>query len=278
MVTFDRFISSWTWDPLVAIALGIALGLYLRGVQRLHLRGCFSRGLSWKRTLFYPAGLLVLFVALDSAIDVYADSLLAFHMIQHLLLTMVAAPLLLLGRPLTVILGALPNRPLQAALKASLVRSALRFIGRPAVAWLIGTLVFWVWHFPPLYDAALRSYWLHSLEHFSFLAAGLLWWWPVVIYPARGFPYPLRLLYIFAGLILNSWLGAMIVLSGERWYSFYDTTTALWGLTPLDDQRLAGLIMWVPGGAIHLLAMTVVFFAWMGTGEEEEPVETRPAE
>ena len=278
MTSFDQFMSSWSWDPLVAVVMGLLLGLYLSGTLRLRSLGRFDRGLGWPRASAYFLAVFVVFIALSSPIDTFADALLTFHMVQHMLLILVAAPLLLLGRPMTVVFGALPNRPLRLILTAGRVKAVLSFIGRPVVAWAIAAAVLWVWHLPALYNAAVQSYWLHSFQHFFFFASGILFWWPVINYPARMFPYPLRMVYVLAAAVQSSWLGAVLTLTDEGWYSVYQNTTASWGLTPLDDQQLGGLIMWVPGGIIYLLALTVVFFSWMGFGEEDGgSVEVRPA-
>ena len=114
MTSFDHFMGSWSWDPLVAIAIGLSLGLYLRGALRLRSLGRFDRGLGWSRAATYMVAMFVFFIALSSPIDTFADSLLTFHMVQHMLLIIVAAPLVLLGRPLTVVFGALPRRPLRS--------------------------------------------------------------------------------------------------------------------------------------------------------------------
>ena len=278
MTSFDQFMSSWSWDPLVAVVMGLLLGLYVSGTLRLRSLGRFRRALGGWRAFSYFFAVFVVFIALSSPIDTFADVLLTFHMLQHMLLIMVAAPLLLLGKPMTVVFGALPNRPLREFLLAGPVKATLRFIGRPVAAWAIAAAVLWVWHLPALYNAAVESYWLHTFQHFSFFASGILFWWPLVNYPARMFSHPLRMVYVLAAAVQSSWLGAVLTLTDEGWYSVYQDTTASWGLTPLDDQQLGGLIMWVPGGIIYLLALTVVFFSWMGFGEEEErPVDVRPA-
>jgi cytochrome c oxidase assembly factor CtaG len=184
-------------------------------------------------------------------------------MVQHLLLMVVAAPLLVLGEPLTATLWALPADRRRAVgrwwRQAGTARAARRAWGglrQPLVVWLLAVAALWAWHAPRLYERALRHPGVHVLEHALFFLSSLLFWWVLADRRARRrLGFGPAVLYLFAAGLQSTALGALITLARRPWYpSHYDTTRA-WGLTPLEDQQLAGLIMWVPAGLVYLVAL-----------------------
>jgi putative membrane protein len=188
-------------------------------------------------------------------------------------LMLVAAPLLVLGVPLIPVLWALPlrwRRRVGGWGKTSAVRGVWGFLDRPLTAWILNAAVLWVWHAPALYQATLRSEAVHIAQHLSFLGAALLFWW-VLVYRGRGgrAAYGIGVLYVFTTALHSSVLGALLTFAPAPWYPAYVSTTAAWGLTPLEDQQLAGLIMWVPGGIIYLIASLALFAAWLRALERE---------
>jgi putative membrane protein len=258
---------AWSWEPPVLIGLVAAAWLYARGVRTLWARAGHGRGIARWRVGCYAAGLTAVAAALVSPIDAVGAALFSVHMVQHLLLVMVAAPLLVLGEPLTATLWALPVRARRAAGRwgrARAVRVLWRTLRHPLTAWALHVAALWVWHAPRLYDAALRYPGVHVLEHATFFGTALLFWWVIADRRARrrlGFG-PV-VLYIFTGGLQSTVLGALLAVARRPWYlSHYDTTRA-WGLTPLEDQQLAGLIMWVPAGFAYLAALVAYFAVTM---------------
>jgi cytochrome c oxidase assembly factor CtaG len=180
--------------------------------------------------------------------------LFAAHMVQHLLLILVAGPLVVLGAPLAPVLWALPRqsrRPIGRAMRR------LSFVSRPGVAFAVHSVALWVWHVPGLYEAALRSRGVHVLEHLSFLLTAILFWW--AIRHASG----ASLLYLLGLAVESMLLGALLTFGDRPWYSTYALTTTRWGITPLADQQIAGLIMWVPGGVVYLGSGLAMLAAWL---------------
>jgi putative membrane protein len=200
-------------------------------------------------------------LALVSPIDRVAVALFSAHMVQHLLLLMVAPPLLTLGEPVLVCLWAFPvtvrRRSGRAWREARALRRLWQAITIPVVVWLLHAVAVWVWHLPGLYDRAIRDTGTHVAEHVSFLATALLFWWLLTDRRARRrLGVGSALLYLFTAALSDTLLGAALSFSRRPWYPAHWGTTTPWGLTPLEDQQLAGLLMWVPAGLIYLVALT----------------------
>ncbi len=277
---------AWNWEPSILLALGLTAWVYVRGRRARHpsraapvtpsnpfppARSAYAPSTGVRRTqrsLSFAAGLLTLAAALISPIDALGSALFSGHMLQHMLLIVVAAPLLVLSAPLGPLLLGLP-RPLQLRLgrgwqAARWLRLAVSALTQPLVAWGLHTLVFWVWHAPGPYQAALRSELVHGWEHLSLLGTALLFWWAVA--PARGTRASvqgLAVLLLFTMALQSGLLGALITFAPTPWYAAYHATTAAWGLTALEDQQLAGASMWTISGAAYLLAALRIFAAWL---------------
>jgi putative membrane protein len=262
MTTWRLLTSSWRWHPSVILGcLGLLVGYF--ALPRSRSRGAAVR---------FVLGVLVIGLALVSPLDALGDTyLFSAHMAQHLLLILVAPPLLLLGIPASSFRGALrfpPARRLEA------------FLRRPVVAWTAGVGVLWAWHLPALYDAALASELVHVGEHLSFLVTATVLWWPV-LGPATEYRYPplTAVVYLFAAAGANILLGVLLTLAPVGLYPAYlspaDELGALsliregWGLTPAADQQLGGLLMWVPAGFVFLWAILLSLGRWY---REEERV------
>lgn len=203
-------------------------------------------------------------------------SLFSAHMIQHMVLMLVAAPLLVLGAPLRMMLWAF-DRPRRRSLgglaRVRWIASAWHHLTNPVVAWTLHAVVLWVWHLPALFTLSLRSELAHALQHVSFFAAALLFWW-VVAAPGRSrrLAAGAGVLYIFTTAVHSAALGALITFFDQPLYPEYAAGAALWGLTPLEDQQIAGLIMWVPGGILYLVAALAVLGVWL-TRTSSRPVQ-----
>lgn len=267
--------SAWSAEPGVLFAIGVAALLYARGVGRLWRRAGPGRGIPRWRFHSFVAGLAVLVLALVSPLDALGGGLFSAHMIQHELLMLVAAPLLVLGLPLIPFLWALPlewRRRLGRSAKVPVVRPALRTMTHAATAWLLYAITLWVWHVPSLYEATLASDWVHAAQHASFLGSALLFWW-VLLHPARfrRRAYGAAVLYVFTTAVHGGLLGALLTFARTPWYPAYAPSTAAWGLSPLDDQQLAGLIMWIPASFLYLCTALAALAVWLRGIEVRKP-------
>lgn len=214
------------------------------------------------------AGLGVLLLALNGPLHDLSDYyLFSAHMVQHLLLMLVVAPLLLSGTP-----GPLLDRLLAPLLRSRAGRLAVRATTRPVPALALYSAALIAWHMPGPFNEALERHGWHVVEHLALLAASVLAWWPVVSASALAprLHYGAQILYLFAFGIPMTVVAAMITGAERVLYPYYAAAPRLWGLEPLADQRLGGLIMWVPAGLIPLAAFTVVFFRWVAAEPEEE--------
>lgn len=254
---------AWRLDAL-AIALLVAAAatwtVAVRRVQRAHP----SNPHPTHRSILFAAGLAALAVALLSPIEVYESQLFSVHMVQHMLLELVAAPLLLLAAPITMALRA-TTPPARRWLLRMLQSRLVRAVSFPVVAWVLFAAVNWGWHFSALYDQALENDALHYLQHATFLGAALLFWWPAIGADPSPWrlPHPVRLLYLFLAMPQNSFLGVALLQASSVLYPHYATNARPWGPTPLEDQQLGGVIMWVVGDLAFLAAMALVVWLWV---------------
>ncbi|HEX7022271.1 MAG TPA: cytochrome c oxidase assembly protein [Trueperaceae bacterium] len=268
---------AWSWDPLVLFGLTVAAGLYGGGLRRLWRRAGVGQGIHRVQAAAFGVGLLTLFLALESPLDALSSGLFSAHMLQHLLLMVVAAPLLVVGAPGYVLLWSL-NLHRRRALarwwqRAALGRRLWRVLTAPLFVWLLYTLTLWLWHLPGPYQATLRSEVLHVGEHVSFLGVATLFWW-AVLQPMgkRRLGRGAAALFLFAASLQGSALGVLITFAPHPWYPAYAPWTPLWGLTPLQDQQLAGLIMWMPVGMLYVVLAAILVAQWLGEEEQAEHV------
>lgn len=259
--------TAWSLEPGTLLALGAATLLYQRGLRSLWARAGVGRGIRRWQAGAYLGGLLALVVAMVTPLDPLGSSLFTAHMVQHLVLVLVAAPLLAAGAPLLALVWALPpsgRRAVQRAWRRGPLRSTGRALVHPVTAWVLHTVAVWLWHLPALYDLAVRDEAVHALEHASFLLTGVLFWWVLLPFGGGLRSAPgLGILYLFTFTLHSGILGALLTFSGDPWYRSYLSTTAAWGLTPLEDQQIAGAVMWIPGGVVYLAAIGALFLHWM---------------
>ena len=270
LTTADRaapsFVPHWTFEPWVVALLLASLGLYGLGYLRLRTRGRRGRVVRARQLAAFGLGWLTLVAAFASPLDALSAALFSAHMVQHELLMIVAAPLLVLGRPLALWLWALPPRSrhaIGAAVRMRAWRGIWRVLCRPAVAWLLHAAALWAWHMPRLFEAALASPGLHALQHASFLLSALLFWWTVFGEAARRDESGYAMLSLFTTMVHTGALGALLTLAPGLWYPAYVEPASALGVDPLLDQQLGGLVMWVPGGLAYLLAALMTSARWL---------------
>ncbi len=246
---------AWHFEPSVVAGAFIALAFYAYGVTAL--KGAFN---GWRAASF-TAGVAVIFVALVSPLDGASDRLLSMHMLQHVAVTTIGPPLLLLG---------LSPALLEPILRPGLVRRVSRYLTHPVFAGALFVVNMWFWHVPPIYDAALDNLAVHITMHLAFIVTGILFWWPVVQpTPATGrHGEGARLLYLFATGMPMGLLALFFFASSGVIYEHYDTVDRLWGLSATDDQQIAGLVMGALGEAASFAAITILFFRFLDHEED----------
>jgi putative copper resistance protein D len=263
-------IDGWSFDVdlwIPVILLGFAYWKAADIVRRRHPDNPVPRWRLWS----WMAGLGAILLALGSPIEFYDTTLFSVHMVQHLLLTFVAAPLLVLAAPITLLLRVATPEARKRWILPVLNSRAVKVIGHPLVAWGLFAGVMWFTHFSPLFDAALDDYALHRLEHALFLGSAMLFWWPVIGADPSPYRmgYPARLLYVALGMPLSSFLGLVIFSARTVLYEHYETLARDWGMTPLQDQAWAGGIMWAGGDFFFVLALVLLVAAWLRHEEAE---------
>jgi cytochrome c oxidase assembly factor CtaG len=258
------------WIPLLLFAL-----VYAIGFVRLRKRSDQGRPALERGGLLFGAGWLILAGATGSPLHQAGEHSFLMHMIEHELIMLPAALLLVLARPGPVLLWAFPARMRGAfASVARGGRSLWEWIAAPMTATLIQGAVMWLWHMPPLFDRALDNEGWHVAQHLSFLLSALLFWWAVA--HGRRTSYGLSAFCLFLTSVIGGALGALMAFSASPWYAPYAAlgmTPA--GLSPAEDQQLAGLVMWVPGGAFHAAAALYFLYQWLKASEVSHAV---PAE
>jgi len=250
--------TAWSFDPGVVIPLVLAAFLYFRGARP-------GRGITIRQQACFWSGWIVLALALVSPLHPLGEVLFSAHMAQHEILMLVAAPLLVLSRPLVAFLWGLPfewRRTVGSWSKTRAVERTWAWLTDPLSAWLIHAIALWAWHAPVLFQATLRNEWIHSAQHISFLGSALLFWWALFYAQSRS-EYGTGVFYIFTTTIHTGILGALLTFTPTLWYPAYAPTAPVWGLTPLQDQQIGGLIMWVPAGLLYMIAGLVMFAAWL---------------
>lgn len=277
--TAGSLLLGWTFEPAVVLALVLAAWVWLTWVRRVDA-GHPANPVPRRRTLTFLAGLAAIAVALLSGIGRYDTTLFSVHMVQHVLLVLVAAPLIVLSAPVTLALRASTPRFRRGVLLPILHSRVVRAISHPVVAWLIFAAVMWAAHFSPLFDAALEDPLIHDLEHGLFLFAGLLFWWPALgVDPApwRMAP-PVRAMYVFLQMPQNTFLAVAISFATVPLYRHYATLGEAWLPSALADQQVAGAIMWLAGDAIFLLAVIGLVAVWMRADERGQAREDQRAD
>jgi cytochrome c oxidase assembly factor CtaG len=258
------FVTTWAVEPAIALPLLAAALVWRWAVSRVN-RAHPGNAVPLTRSAAFYGGLGAIAVALMSGIERYDTILFSVHMVQHIILTLVAAPLLALSAPITLLLRlaspAIRRRWILPVLHSRVVRA----ISFPVVAWLLFAGVMWGTHFSPLFERALEDRFVHDLEHLAYLATALLFWWPAIgLDPSPWrMNHPVRAVYVFLQMPQNTFLAVAVLSASEPLYAHYATLVRSWGPTPLADQQTAGGIMWLIGDFIFLGAILLLLVGWM---------------
>ena len=259
-----------SWNEITVIAaIVLAAVLYGAGLRKVWRRSTHAHRGAVLRAVSFGSGLAAVSVALLSPLDRWGAQLFALHMIQHEILMLIAAPLLVWGRPLPLFLWACGDRSRAAIARftrAAPVQAIWAGLLTPIVAWLLHALALWIWHVPRFFDAVLRNAGLHELQHLSFLAAALVFW-AAMIEARRQEQRGAAILYLFTTTVHTSVLGALITFAMRPWYSAYLQTPGYWGLSALEDQQLGGLIMWVPGSLVYVGIALALLVRWIRSSD-----------
>lgn len=257
--------SAWNLQLSLLAPLAVITLVYAWGAYTAWRHAGMGRGLRYRYVLSFVGAVLSLLIALVSPLDEFSGELFTAHMLQHLILILVSAPLLV-GADLPMALAwALPRRLARSAgqrlVHTPAIQRVWRVLSHPVSAWLWFTLALWLWHAPVFFEAALRSEGIHTFEHLAFITTAILFWWALFKQSARGtIQYGVAIPYLFTTELQSAVLGALMTFTTQAWYPYYAARVSAWGLTPLQDQQLAGLIMWIPGGVVFT-ALTIAYFA-----------------
>jgi putative membrane protein len=279
-LTATRVLSSWSWHPVEWAVLALTAFLYALGLARLWRSAGRGQGVRVRQAASFFGGWLALVVALVSPIDALSSLLVSVHMAQHEILMLIAAPLLVLARPLGVYVWALPPGARAKVGRAALARpvqATWRVLTGGLMVFLLHAAALWVWHVPLLYEAALASDGVHAVQHVSFLFTATLFFWALVHGRYGRLGYGAAVVFLFLTAVHSSVLGALLTFAPRLWYPAYRARTESVGLDPLEHQQLAGLLMWVPFGIVFVIVGLALFAAWLGESERRVRLAERSA-
>lgn len=261
----------WSFEPWVIACLLLSIVWYGAGMLRLWRKAGNSRHALLHRSVFFLLGWLTLVIALVSPLDPLGVQLFSAHMVQHELMMIVAAPLLVLSRPFGIWMWALPERwrvGVNEAVRWPGIAVPWQVLTNSLIAWMVHAAVLWVWHVPAFFDAALTDNAIHTWQHASFLVSALFFWWTIFRDGATRRGCGTAILYLFTTMLHTGALGALLTFSGTPWYSGYFASAPALGWDPLPDQQLGGLIMWVPGGLVYIAVALMLGARWL-QGDEK---------
>ncbi len=265
--------AAWTFDPWIVVPLGVLGLLYGVGWSVLWRHTASGRKVRAWQTLAYIAGWMSLAVALVSPLHWLGEHLFTFHMIEHEIVMAISAPLLVMARPMAAFLWSLPQTiriQVGRVLQRSAVKTTWRLLSSGRNATLLHGIAIWIWHVPLFFDAAVVSVSVHRLQHLSFLLTAILFWWSIFRRSDGG----VGAWHLFVTMLHTSILGALMALAPRVLYEAQTAAAMEWGLTPLEDQQLAGLIMWVPAGTVYAAVALVLTALWIrNSGTRQERVD-----
>ena len=264
---------------MLAISLVVGFAIYGVGVLRVWRTAGYGRGVRPLEVLALVSGWLTLVLALSPPLDEWSEHWLAAHMVQHELLMVVAAPLVAFGAPLIGVLWAMPSG-FRYTIISTIQRTRLpmlwRIVTAPLSAFILYALALWIWHIPELYDDALAHESVHVVQHLSFFGTAALFWWGIVHGRQGRLGYGTAVVYLFVTALHGGVLGALLTISPHAWYAPYQVDHPS-GLTPLEDQQLAGLLMWIPAGLAFVVGALFLFAAWLRQSDRASRFQSGPA-
>jgi cytochrome c oxidase assembly factor CtaG len=277
--TATSLLLGWTFEPIPTLGIVIAVWWWLWAVRRvntLHPANPVPR----RRTVAFLGGMTAIAFALLSGIARYDTSLFSVHMVQHVLLMLVAAPLLALSAPIVLMLRLSSPATRRRWLLPVLHSRIVRFLAFPITAWVLFAAIMWGVHFSPLFNASLEDPTVHDFEHALFLVGALLFWWPAVaLDPAPWrMNHPARIGYLLTQMTQNTFLAVVIINATTVLYPHYATLVLPWGLPAIDDQHLAAGIMWIGGDLAFMTAILLVVAGWMRAETRDEARADRRAD
>jgi len=262
--------ATWTYDLWIVVPLYASALLYLVGTRRLWRHARHGHGVRHWQAICFWCGWTSLALALLSPLHWLGERLFVAHMVEHEVLMVVAAPLLAVARPVGAFLWALPQRWriwLGRAAQYPVLDAPWRVLRNPFTATAIHGLALWLWHMPIMYDAVLTDIAMHRLQHASFFFSALLFWWSLLYGPLRARGYGIAVGCLFFTSLHSAILGIFLTLARQPWYPGQGEFAEACGLTPLEDQQLAGLVMWVPPGLIYLGAALYFASCWISRAD-----------
>lgn len=260
-----NLLTDWTFEPLAVASIALAAVVYALGLRRIWSVAGRGHGIKRWEANCYLGGIAALVLALISPLHPLGSVLFSAHMTQHEVLMLIAAPLMVLGRPLAAMMAAIPRTTalrLAVAAKSPAWTRPWRLLSNAFTAWCLHAVILWAWHIPVLFQAVLESEFIHTLQHASFFLSAALFWY-AAMHAGRAVAYGTAILYLFTTALHTGLLGAMITFAEHLWYPAYRGTTQAWGLTPLEDQQLGGLIMWVPAAMVYIMAALLLMVGWL---------------
>ena len=265
-IGLDFWLTQWNWEPSIVIGTALVVGFYLYAVGALRRKYHLAESVKRGQVCSFLLGVSIMFLALVSPLDELGDSyLFSAHMVQHLCLTIVVPPLLLLGTPGWLV---------EPLLRKAMIFRIARVLTFPVVAFFLYNIDFWLWHAPPLYNATLENQGIHIFEHATFIVFGVIYWWPVFS-PSALLPRLSmggQVLYLFLSGMPAVALGAGLTFLPPL-YAPYLAAPRIWGLTAATDQQLGGLIMWIPGNIFYIVIASILFISWMQGQEAKQREE-----
>ena len=253
-------LDSWNFEPTVVSLSFIIVSFYAYFAIRQ------PGGINWPRALAFYTGALIMFIGLVSPLHGGADRLLSLHMLQHVLLTTLGPPLVVLG---------FTSAMLEPLTRPGALSQVARVLTNPLVAAFIFILNMWFWHVPPVYQLAVTEDWFHALMHVAFMATGIIFWWPVIQATPTRLSEGGRLLYLFVTGMPMGFLALLLIATNSVIYDHYETTERLLGLSPIEDQQVAGVIMGALGEFASFIAITLLFFRYIDKEGLDEPKRGR---
>ncbi len=262
--TSTAWLTQWNLDPSIVLGTALLCAAYLYTIGPLRKRYGWGPEVKRGQAAAFLIGTTIMFLALVTPLDELGDEyLFSAHMVQHLLITVVAPPLWLLGTPGWLV---------RVLLRQPVIGRVLPILTKPLIAFFLFNGVFAAWHIPLLYNLTLTNEYIHVVEHLMFMAAAVLNWWPVLNPLPEELPhlsYGSQILYLFANCQVMVALGVLLFFTGPL-YTPYLLAPRIFGISVADDQTLGALIMWVPGTIVYLIAMSVAFYSWFEQHEGQE--------